>query len=118
MDDSKQPEPHVMTAADVAEAAARAGLRDGVWGSLSVDKHGASVRPPEQRAVRSAVEHGEIGWVDAYLESDAAIQGRIDPDVLLPAAKTPPPNRAQRRERANKIHPSRRGQRGGKAKRR
>jgi hypothetical protein len=115
---AEQPEPAKVTTADIAEAAARAGLARGGWGSLSPDARGNTSRPLGASApVRSAVEHGEIGWVDAYLESDAAADGRIDPDVLRLATPEPPPNRAQRRGQPNKVHASLRRQKRKKTKR-
>lgn len=121
--DETQPEteykPHPVTAADLAEAAARAGLRDGDWGSLSVDKDGVRVRPLSDTAPpRTEIEKGDIGWVDAYLESDSAFRSPFDPRMLRPAPASVPENRATRRERANKIRTNLRGQRGKKAKRR
>lgn len=90
------------TPADIAEAAARAGLRDGGFGSLSVGPDGARVRPTERGAVRSQMENGQIGWVDAYLESSSAFATPIRPRELrgmLTPADTPRPNRKERRDR-------------------
>lgn len=115
---AEQPEPAKVTAADIAEAAARAGLARGGWGSLSPDARGNTSRPlGAPTPVRSAVEHGEIGWVDAYLESDAATQGRIDPEALRLATPEPPLNRAQRRGQADRVHASPRRRKRKKAKR-
>jgi hypothetical protein len=71
-----------LTAADLAEANARAGLARGIRTPL---------------AVRSEVERGPIGWVDAFLESDAAFTTKLDPRMLRPAEAQPVPNRATRR---------------------
>lgn len=115
---AEQPDKKI-TPADILEANARAGLARGGWGSLSPDARGNTSRPLGAPApVRSAVESGKIGWVDAYLESDAAANGRIDPAALRLATPQPPTNRAQRRERASKVPLFLRGQRGKKAKRR
>jgi hypothetical protein len=116
--DEKQPDPRTVTAADVAEAAARAGLAQGQWSTLNVGKDGVTVSPLGTAPVRSEIERGGISWVDAYLDSDAAFATPVDPRMLRPAGPQPARNRAERRERANKIHPSLRGQRGKKAKRR
>lgn len=103
MDDVQPDHPAIdpRTAADVAEAAARAGLRDGAWGTLSVDTRGISIRPVEKTPVRSQEERGEIGWVDAYLESDAVFTTPVRPRMmrrLLTPSDTPKTNRAERRK--------------------
>lgn len=101
-DETAEPEKKAVTPADIAEAAARAGLRDGGFGSLSVGPDGARVRAAEHGGVRSQMERGEIGWVDAYLESGSAFATPVRPRELrgmLTPADTPKPNRKQRRER-------------------
>jgi hypothetical protein len=118
VDDDKQPDKKI-TPADILEANARAGLARGGWGSLSSDARGNASRPLGAPApVRSAVESGEIGWVDAYLDSEAAASGRIDLAALRLAEPEPPTNRAQRRGQADKVHASLRRQKRKKAKRR
>jgi len=108
--DDVQPEPEArvkVTSADIAEAAARAGLRDGGWGSLAVGPDGARIRPVERGTVRSQAENGEIGWVDAYLESGSAFVTPIRPREmrrLLTPADMPKPNRAERRGRRGRRH--------------
>lgn len=102
--DDVQPESETkkVTPADVAEATARAGLRNGGWGSLSVGPDGVSVRPVDRAPVRSTVERGDIGWVDAYLESGSIFTSPMRPREmrrLLTPDETPKPNRAERRDR-------------------
>jgi hypothetical protein len=73
------------------------GLTHGGWGSLSVGKEGVTVVPLDSMPVRSEVERGEIGWVDAYLNSESAFTTKLDPRMLRPAAPQPKLNRAARR---------------------
>ncbi len=101
-EDASTKDVRTITAADLAEAAARAGLRDGAWGSLSIAKDGVSVRPVERAPVRSQEERGDIGWVDAYLDSESAFTTPMRPRAmrrLLTPADQPVPNRAARREK-------------------